>query len=425
MGALKIEYESAGDVALLLSKYDAVADKWDFSQASPFWDAVKIAHQNGYCGKGQCIAIIDSAFNLDIPKLQTQTRALAQKAPTYEDSTHGTAVALLVGTVAPDARLDLYETSENGDPSTHLIKSAFEKVRKSDASVVNFSVGGPPEWHSLDCIFCREARLTASQGKFIVAAAGNAIGDIWCPAKDKAVLGVGFQREIRKTVPTPDGGAMEVAAYSVPSYAQADTEYSLKQPEGVLGSSFASPLVTGALALIGNNQDIFKLVKAIYISSQADYCQEQLGSTKLNSDEKKTYIDTAVKLYNRAFTTLPHIHKGGQEGPPCIECSFFVTGLYINAGLFALKMGHLDEADPLLRTAYWLAPWSADATANLAALQIEKGEKAFELGDISESLLLFEDAKKGYLKALEMRPKCESYLSGLKNVTNILSGLKQ
>lgn len=423
-----LQYESAEDAVAVLAKYDRASDSWGFPQSGNFWEAVKEAHRRGCRGKGQRIAIIDSGFDMSIPKLQAQTRTVVQGAPTPSVGAHGTVVALLAGTVAPEAQLDLYSISSGGAPDLSLITKALRRIRKSDVTVVNLSLGddtrrGGVETtreHREQCPLCREAALTAADGRLVMASSGNKAGNTFCPARDEAVLGVGFQREQRQIVKTDDGGQLETAVADSPSFEQALPEFTLMQPKGVLGSSFASPLIAGIASLIGDTKNVPGLVKVCSLSAEAALFHAL--SQGAAAEVVTALRNAAGARYSEALKALPHIHHGTADEPWCIECSIFVQDLYTNAGLFAVENGQLDDGYWLLRAAIFLAPWSDNAMAGMARLIEQRGEDALKKGDASSSLRFYQAAREGYTQALKIRPGFEPYVLELNKITDRLGG---
>lgn len=458
----QLQFESPSGARLLIECYHPDRDEWDFSRDSDFWHAVQEAHKWGRRGEGKRIAIIDGAFDLAIPKLRAQANGTINAwAASGESKDHGTGVALLIGAVAPSCHFDLYEVSQNQKPSRSLVIKALELASQSDAILINLSIGRPVDnlgwWDRLwrpkgHCELCRCASMAAAGGKLVIAAVGNAEGEAFCPARDKSALGIGFQREVRKVIKTKEGGFSEAAFWDKPSYPQAFIpDYTVAQPAGVLGSSFAAPLITGALALIDDIGEVHQFLEAAEIGSIADAMQgvlKNFGPAKGMEMLKLLYvgalslphkhggvqaalhnagasegIDMLKKLYAEALLRLPHRHSGAQDGPPCIACSIFAQNLYINAGLFFLEYGGLiDLSEDLLVAARWLAPWSPHAAANLATVQrIRAASLLKQVGKTTTVAGLLHDAKDNYLYALKIRPNCEIYLSGIRIVDNLLS----
>lgn len=424
----ELQFESHHEAGSLIESYNPDRDEWVFPQVGDFWDAIKEAHKWGHRGEGKTIAIIDSSFDLGIPKLRAQEIGAIQKwAAPGESKDHGTAVALLIATVAPSSRFDLYEVSEHQKPNRRLVVRALKLASQSEATLINLSIGRPVDnlgwWDRLwrtagHCELCRAASIAAFHGKLVIAAVGNAEGEVFCPARDSSVLGIGFQRVVRTVIKTQEGGESESAYWEKPSYPQGFTpDYTVTQPGGVLGSSFAAPLITGALTLIDDTSEVPQFLEAAKIGGIAESMHAALRDS--GSSEG---VDMMKQLYIQMLTSLPHRHIGAQGGPPCIPCSIFAENLYVNAGLFFLESGQLDLAEELLSAARWFAPWSPHAAANLATLLRSRASNLIKQGgEKTESLRLLRASRDEYQYALKLRPNFEPYLSGLKIVDDWLS----
>lgn len=424
----ELQFESLAEAKSLIENYNPEIDEWSFSQDSEFWHAVKEAHKWGRYGDGKRIAVIDSSFDLTIPKLKRQAQGSFQKwAAPGERKDHGTAVALLIGTVAPAANFDLYEVSKDQSPSKALVIRALKLAGQSEASIINLSLGRPVanrSWwervwrRSEHCDLCRASSIAASYGKVLVAAVGNAAGEVFCPARNPSVLGIGFQRVVRLVTKTRDGGETESAYWEKPSYPQGFTpDYTVMQPAEVLGSSFAAPLITGALALMDDISQVPQFLKALQFAGAAEVLHA--GSRDSGSSQD---VNLVQELYNAALASLPHRHRGAEGGPPCVICSFFAEHLYVNAGLFCLEWHQLDLAEELLRAAHWFAPWSPHAVANLATVLRSRAMILLKQGgDKTDARRLLLEARELYQAALKLRPHLGAYLSGLKVVDDLLS----
>lgn len=80
----------------------------------------------------------------------------------------------------------------------------------------------------------------------------------------------------------------------------------------------------------------------------------------------------------------------------------------VNHGLWLLETQRLAAARSLLEAAHRVAPWSADAAANLGAVTREEG-------DITGAIALYE-------RALELRPGFDVYTTELKQLRKRLKG---
>lgn len=382
MNSGELQFEGFQSAESILNKYNPLTDEWDFPKTGEFWDAVRMAHKNGFVGEGQTIAVIDSGFDLKIPKLKVQSGGkVEQKAGLWKNTVHGTIVALLILEVAPKAKLKLYEVASGKMPSLRKIKKALQRASESDATIINLSLGKPIDKNDKTalgddhCELCHFSALAANSGKSIIASVGNHKGDLFCPATHPKIAGIGFQTEIRDYFDTSDGGKAENVVWHAPTYSQAlNPDYTLFQPEGVLGSSFAAPLVSGAMALAGNTGEMNQIFKAGQMGGYAEKLHAQIHNSQnvLKTDREET-----ERAYLLALNALPHLHLENCKGTECVTCSLFVQGIYVNAGLFFLEAGEIQLSEKLLRAAKWLAPWSPHASANLERLLKEKTNRLF------------------------------------------------
>lgn len=423
----EMRFEAVGAAAELLQRFRRDTGEWDLPRSSEFWEAIKLAHARGVRGAGRAVAIIDGAFDLSIPMLQQRVRTRSLTAPAGERTEHGTAVALLIATVAPDVVLDLYEVGRGGVPDLAEVVKAISIAASTDAHVISLSLGRQADnsrelaafrsffssqdelvgwmierrskWFGSDsCGLCNAAALARGAGKVVVAAAGNDEEAILCPARSEAVVSCGFRRVSRRVVQVEGGGSTEVAEGAKTTYSQsADTDLTVLQPEGVLGSSFATPLVAGFAALSDDGLGLHSHLSHINVSALADL----LLAGQPARDWRN--IDA---LYREAFARHPHAHDPASLGAPCLECGVICEALYTNAGYFYMNSQDFDAAGQLLRVAHWMAPWSPHAAANLGRTLQETArltkDRAAAKGLLQEALELYDDA-------LRLHPHFDTY----------------
>lgn len=420
MGNQDLEFEAVDAASSLMRNYDSTSGTWKFPQKGEFWRAIHAAHDRGVRGKGSRIAVIDRAFDLSIPQLKPRgTGIINEWASPSENIDHGNAVALLISEVAPDAEIDFYSIGDNGHPDERLLLKALALVAKSDATLVNLSLGrranhapmkAATSVSKAHCNICEAAHTAATKNRLILAAVGNQWGKASCPARDSAVLGIGFNKIQYTLTQTTEGGSAEIAEWDSPSYKQAfDADCTLEQPEGVLGSSFATPLITGAIALVEDRTQIPVLFKALKLAGDAELYHVGLSKNSPASDIRYTR-----EAYLKALSSLPHQHNADSSNPPCTMCSIFAQGVYVNAGLFFLETHHFDKAYELLKVARWLAPWSPHALANYATLLRAMGEDEYQnTHDRNKAFPMFVESELEYARALDIRPGFEAYRTGL------------
>ena len=374
----------------LLAGYDRASGDWAFPRTGPFWEAVALAHAAGLRGAGRRIAILDSAFDLTIPALAANATLCLPNRP-GADLSHGTVVALLVNSIAPDAALDLYAIGGPDGPDRHAMRAALRKVADSEAGLLCISLGVAvplagltlelkplfplvamrPRQCPLPSGCLCEAVEAAAPGRTIFAAVGNDDGSLFCPAMAPSAAAIGFQLERRML----DAAHGESAWATPPAgYKQSDAaDYTLIQPDGVLGSSFATPLVAGAAALQPDPDVIATMQQACLLGALADM---QLADYRTAAPRDPALLSAALGYYREALAAFPHRAALAGGAHWCIGCALYGGTLFVNAGLAHLEAANLTNAEALLRIARAIAPLSADAAANLATTLLMRATDA-------------------------------------------------
>jgi hypothetical protein len=427
----ELQFESAEDSTGILSHFDDAKGKFAFSKDSPFWYGVARAHADGIEGQGRRIAIIDSAFDLTRGGLRSMSIEVRMKAPAGERTEHGTAVALLVAEVAPKASLHLYEVSRNNKPGSAAIAQALQMATESDADIINLSIGHPfgaptagaavalPE-HRCELAAATEAAIAA--GKVVIAAVGNAAGRYLCPAQSSGVTAVGYNSELRSTLKIEGGGFQELSNWQRPSFGQSlQPAFTILQPPGVLGSSFAAPLASGLAALAHDPRELAQLKTSIFNAATASEISgllAQLAQTPNANDAKEMQqlVDSTRRYFEIALQTLPH-RPNPQTEPRCPACAILTYSTYVNAGEFVLHLSQFEIAESLLRYALWLAPWSPDAQATLGrAVECKAEQLLANNGDREKIKAWLAEARELYLEALRWRPNHSVYVAELEKI---------
>ena len=435
-GTRVLEFEGAAAARGVVDGYNSVTNRWTFSFDSPFWKAIKHAHELGRRGTDRRVAIIDSGCDLSILRLRQRVDAVKSFVPGAADQDtlgHGTAVALLTTEVAPECRLDIYQVARDGKPDESAVIEALTAVAESNADVVNVSIAalspfqftaeqlqtgiadgdGSGKKYALEekpCGLCAAATAANAKGKLVFAAGGNAPNTASCPARAQGVAAVGFEGSYTKVTGLPGGGMQSAAFASGPNAPQSLLlDVSLREIPGVLGTSFAAPLFSGAAALGLTQAELNG-----YIAANAAAAFPQLFQGLIRSSVKPTsdMVKQVSRWFEIAQKKLPHVHCTYQAGVnpgvvasdpmTCFSCGIFVESIIVNHGLWLLETFRTNDAKSLLEAVRTIAPWSADATANLAATMRE-------LGDIPGAIKLYE-------LALQLRPGFRVYTSELKRL---------
>lgn len=453
---VNIELESASAAGRIIDAYNVASDAWSFPQSGDFWDAVHEAHQRGIRGAGCRIAIIDTACDLTIPRLAHQSGGQPiMPCPKGEPTEHGTAVALLVATVAPKAQLDIYEITRNGRPDALEIRKALHLIAQSNADIICMSLGlsqacdltaiqdwvnalsqqggleqiidkmiaegGMPKPMIPNCrspvCLCEEVNKASKVGKLVVAAVGNAVGDPFCPACATGALAIGFQLDQREVV----AEAWEAAWATDPSYKQSGfVDFTIMQPPNVVGSSFAAPLFAGALALGIERSDLRNLMLSSKIGSLGDYFMGDWYRDVAPKD-KPEEESTIALLYHKAIKTNPHFPD--MSADTIFGASLFTSRFMINAGLFHMLARDLDDAERILSWCRQAAPKNCHAAANLGkTLFLMAQTKASKHPD--RAFKLGERAQQEYSTAIRLRPEFRPYEAERRTIDTFLTTLR-
>jgi subtilisin family serine protease len=262
-------------LTVLLVPGAASADPLD-----PWWYkalAVDENHQQA-TGKGVKIAVIDGALNADAPDLKganvTLRQALrdggtgemfpARSYPKAFYASHGTTMVTLIagqGTgnapggagirgIAPDAEVYFYQMDPDPtDDSFEYSYALFKQAIKDDVDIISFSIGSETGLASV----IQEAW---DAGIVVVAGAGKKNGLILEPASIPGVVVVGaVDKDAKPWKDQPQGaGSITVTApgVDVPAGSMKGTRTNARWVSGTerTGTSDATPLVAGALALV-------------------------------------------------------------------------------------------------------------------------------------------------------------------------------
>jgi hypothetical protein len=421
----RLRFEAAENCADILRQYDRKAGCWRFSKSSLFWDAVALAHQEGRTGVGRRIAIVDGACDLSVGRLRAQSGGAAvMRGPGGEPMEHATAVALLISEVAPEARLDIYEVSRGGQPNLASIELALHRAAQSDAEIINLSIG-----HSVAlgdaqhrCPLLDAAEEVIKRNKILVVACGNYRDGIVCPAHADAVAAVGYQSEQRKVLNVPNGGLFEVSAWQEPSFSQSlRATFTLMQPDGVLGSSFAAPLAAGLGALAHDPAELRDCKASEGYAADASDLNRLLDESA--GEAPPQMLQLIAHYYELALQKLPH--KAAVGDPyRCPACAVLTHWILVNAGRFCLFTDNLQAAYALLRRAHWLAPWSADAASTFGRLIECLAEESIKQGKPGvQTRAILQRAGELYEQALSLRPGNQVYASELDKIRALATSL--
>ena len=194
---------------------------------------------------------------------------------------HGTMVAGVIHLVAPTARImPLKAFDASGAGYTSDIIRALHYAAMNDAKVINMSFSRPTASNELK----RALDFAAGRGAVLVAAAGN-VGttSLRYPAAYSNVIGVASTRndDTRSSFSSYGSGLVSLAA---PGEAIITT-----YPKGTFaaawGTSFATPFVAGAAALVAGIQPAATPSQVTSVLSHARYIGSSMGSGRLDLED--------------------------------------------------------------------------------------------------------------------------------------------
>ncbi|QXT63154.1 S8/S53 family peptidase [Tessaracoccus palaemonis] len=437
-----LEGGGADATGALLGRYAPATDSWDLPMGGEFWEAVRSAHGLGRRGAGRVIAIIDGGFDATLPAIARHPMAWDQDP--YAGTTHGTVVALLTHQVAPEAQLLLYPASADGRLSLDRVLAALRDCLDRRVDVVNLSLGlGIPmadaspalaaddatpsaarpdvddpaenldvdDWRRIINVphspLWLAARAAAAGGVSVICSTGNSDTAVYVPAVVPGVMAVGFQL-VARTITT----GMEEAVSKQPTFVQSHfADLLIVQPAGVLGSSFASPLLAGFAALMTDRMELPDFARCARRAANASGAMLLLEQ----GDGDNEFLNLVDSLFKEALRSSPHPHYDGDvyAVPECPECALFAAPAYNDFGLFAMATGRLDVAVRLFATLRQIAPTNSAAAANLGVAFSEQARHAAETGNHGEAAWLYELAVGHMGNAVALRPEHQPYAQRL------------
>ncbi|MFX0126389.1 MAG: S8 family serine peptidase [Candidatus Hodarchaeota archaeon] len=208
-------------------------------------------------GNNITIAILDSGINMTPwikpSNLISNYTTITNSSIVVDDNGHGTAVASIIGKVAPDARLiSIKVTDKTGTAKREWVEAGFRLAQSLNVTIIHASLGSR-DLRSFNATILRE--LTYRNISTIISAGneGPYGSTITSPAifADSIAVGIAYNQSlvpfISSAGPRPNGllGPDIVApGINIPTYI--DDNQQIRRS----GSSFAASFVTGAIALL-------------------------------------------------------------------------------------------------------------------------------------------------------------------------------
>ncbi len=256
--------------------------------ATPTMDAY-FPHDRGYEGEGVTIAVIDTGTSPHQDLILPNNRIIgfkdfvSNKTEAYDDNGHGTHVTgIIAGNgyssngkytgIAPKANiLSIKVLDENGSTSTSDLIDAIAYVVKTkdkyNTKIINLSLGTPSTTNCDKDPLCKAVSAATKAGIVVVTAAGNsgpAEGTISSPGISRDAITVGAVDD-KRTVDTSDDTIApfssrgpiddghekpDIVAPGVNINSLSNVK--LDRYSSLSGTSMATPLVSGAIALLFN-----------------------------------------------------------------------------------------------------------------------------------------------------------------------------
>ncbi len=233
-----------------VSEFPYPGDDWSWSMIG-----TRYAHQLGEKGDGVVIAVLDTGVDYTHPDLQDKMWEgigydfVNDNDDPMDNDGHGTHVAGIISSVAPNAQLMALKVIEEEGGRWQEVSEAIRFARNNGADIISMSFGAKRS--PLSRLIEMRIDNAYSDGIFLTAAAGNQnTNDEYYPAAYNSVMAVSaidsnkekasysnYGDWIELTAPGGDTGDRIISTVS-------DGEYGHKR-----GTSMACPYVAGAAAL--------------------------------------------------------------------------------------------------------------------------------------------------------------------------------
>lgn len=223
-------------------------------------------YKKGYTGRGVRVALLDTGVSLhrDLKAEVIYFKDFIQNEPEcYDDNGHGTHIAGIISSMAPNAKLLVFKIlDKKGSGTTEKALQAIDWIIKNhkvwDIKILNFSMGYLPNANpKLQNQLLEKLEILWEEGVTVITAAGNngpSENSITVPGVSRKVITVGSSDDL-SSGKTGYGGRGPTACCIVkPEVLAPGTDIlSLSNEDGKYvrksGTSMSVPIVCGGLAL--------------------------------------------------------------------------------------------------------------------------------------------------------------------------------
>ncbi len=268
------------------------------------WDMIGTghAHQIGEYGEGVRVAVLDTGIDYEHPDLEDKMwdgigyDFVDSDEDPMDEHGHGTHVAGIVSSVAPEAELMALRVIEERGGDWVDVSRAVEYARENGADIISMSFGGQQNLFTPAFEFQMERAYEWDDILHVAAAGNDDDVEEFYPAAYGSVISVSAVNSTRQKAHysnhgdwiemTAPGGGREKQIYST----ELDGTYGNK-----IGTSMAAPFVTGAAALR----------RGAYPEESNEEVRETLQETAIDLGNEEYYGHGLVNAYRAAGGEVP------------------------------------------------------------------------------------------------------------------------
>lgn len=257
------------------------------------------------------IAVLDSGIDknhIDLAgKVVKEFNAISSKTKVIDDLGHGTAIAGIItandndlGLIGVAPNVELYSVKildENGNGKVESLIKAVEWSIENNVQIINMSFGITKDDMNLKKVINK----ALDEEIVIISAAGNNYGgNVDYPAAYEGVISVTAVDQNLKVADFSSKGKIDFSAPGVDiPILVPNNKYSFSE-----GTSLASAYVTGIVALVLNNERLFKIKDTEKVQPQIyNYLSSWSQTTKEKGKEDDLYGNGFIIIKEKGDTT--------------------------------------------------------------------------------------------------------------------------